>query len=46
MSAAVPTELMMLKATVLPMLIRLRRDVNRKEKMMLLVGRWRVGWTC
>lgn len=37
---------MMLKATVLPILMRLMSVVKRKEKMMLLTGRWRRGWTC
>lgn len=36
----------MLKATVLPMLIKLSSAVKRKEKIMLLMGRWSVGCTC
>jgi hypothetical protein len=45
MSAAVPTEFMMLNATVLPILIKLINAVKRKEKMMLLTGNLRDGCT-
>jgi hypothetical protein len=38
MRAQTPTELMMLKATVLPMLMRLRAAEKKKEKIMLLIG--------
>lgn len=43
--ADTPTELMMLNAMVLPMLIRDIRAVNMKEKMMALTGSWKWPFT-
>jgi hypothetical protein len=40
-----PTELMMLKATVLPMLISEIAAEKKKEKMMALTGSCSRGWT-
>jgi hypothetical protein len=44
-SASMPTELMILKAMVLPMLISEIAAEKKKEKMMALTGSCSRGWT-
>ena len=46
MRAPTPNELMMLNATVLPMLIKEISAVNMNEKKMELTGKWKWPLTC
>ncbi len=46
MSATVPTLLIMLKATVLPMLINESKAEKKNEKMIEFIGSWKRGLTC
>ena len=45
-NAPTPTELIILKATVLPILIKDIRAVKKKEKMIALTGSWKRAFTC